>query len=343
MRLACASHAPRAAYSPASLPSPPPPSSGAALGTSGLTTATTQHHGHAGFIVCTSTMRGITTTAVALLAAAQNTAVCAPGLHIVVARGTGEPQGAGVTGLLADRIAAQVQGSAVAPLDYPATFTDPNYDASVAAGTKAMQAALDNYTAACPGAKVAVMGYSQGAHLSMDAICGGAGDGFDTAAPLAVSEVDGNVVAIVLFGDPTHRANTTYDRGTSIKNGVFQRSNASVAACTRYADRLVSYCDTGDVYFDAGQDKKVHSSYVQKYGDDIVEYVVAKYSGAGNATATTPASAASGSATASGTRAAPTTAAAATAAAAAAAASGRVVGGLYLGVPLAMLAIFQAL
>lgn len=113
-------------------------------------------------------MRGLTTASAALLAAgagavsaAPDSAACARGLHIVVARGTGEPPGAGVTGLLAAKIAGQVAGSAVSPLDYPATFTSPDYEDSVADGVRAMQGALDRYTAACPDGKVAVMGYSQ--------------------------------------------------------------------------------------------------------------------------------------------------------------------------------------
>ncbi|POR33881.1 Acetylxylan esterase 2 [Tolypocladium paradoxum] len=297
-------------------------------------------------------MRGLTTTAVAAAmlgasgaaSAAQNSDTCANGLHIIVARGTGERQGSGVTGLLADRIAGQVQGSKVAPLDYPASLTDPAYDVSVGDGVKAMQGALDRYTAACPDSKVVVMGYSQGAQVSMDAICGGAGGVFDSATPLAVNKVENNIVAIVLFGDPTHRANTTYDKGTSIRNGIFQRSNASVEVCAKYADRLVSYCDTGDTYCDAGKDKKVHGTYVQKYGDDSVKYIVAQYNAATENGGGTSTAAASGTAT-TATTAAPTgSGSAAVSGTTRAAASGLVVSGsLYLGVPLAVLAMFQAL
>ncbi|PNY25129.1 Acetylxylan esterase 2 [Tolypocladium capitatum] len=300
-------------------------------------------------------MRGITTTCLALLAGAgaagaQNSTACAEGLYIVVARGTFEAKGAGVTGVLANNVAGQVKGSTVVPLDYPASFANPDYITSVSDGVAAMQGVLGKYTADCPDGKVAVMGYSQGAQVSMDTICGGSGGTFDSAAPLAANKVENNLVAIVLFGDPTHRANTTYDKGTSINNGAFQRGDASVQVCTKYADRLVSYCDTGDVYCDLGADGKVHRSYVQKYGDDTVKYIVAKYNAAvkngggnstaiGTATATTAAPTTSGSATVSGTARGtaaplPTTVAA----------SGPVVrASLYLGVPLAMLAMFQAL
>ncbi|KAJ6445440.1 carbohydrate esterase family 5 protein [Purpureocillium lavendulum] len=239
------------------------------------------------------------------------TTTCAKGLYVLVARGTTEPQGAGVTGQLANNITAKIPGSKVEALVYPATFTDPAYQDSVAAGVKSMQVLVNRYLDACPDGKVAIMGYSQGAHVGMDAVCGGSGGIFDAARALPKPDVEKNVVAMVFFGDPTHVANVTYDKGTSIKNGLFERSNASVTTCKQYSDRLVSYCDTGDVYCDGGSNKKVHGGYVGKYGDEVVKYVVDKYNAAtgggnstssatGTATATTAAPTGSGSATATG-------------------------------------------
>jgi len=48
----------------------------------------------------------------------RNATTCATGLYIVVARGTTEPQGAGVTGLLAGNITAKIPGSKVEALVY---------------------------------------------------------------------------------------------------------------------------------------------------------------------------------------------------------------------------------
>ncbi|UNI19294.1 Acetylxylan esterase [Purpureocillium takamizusanense] len=231
------------------------------------------------------------------------TSTCATGLFVLVARGTTEPQGAGVTGLVAGNITEKIPGSKVQALDYPATFSDPAYQDSVAAGVKSMQSVVNNYLNDCPDGKMAILGYSQGAHVGMDAVCGGSGGVFDAARALPVADIKKNVLAMVFLGDPTHVANVTYDKGTSIKNGLFERNNASVETCKQYSDRLVSYCDTGDTYCDVGKDKKVHGGYVAKYGDEIVKYVVDKYHAAvigGNATTTTT------SATATATTAAPT-------------------------------------
>ena len=56
-------------------------------------------------------------------------------------------------------------------IDYPATLTD--YGSSSAAGTAAMTVALNNVAIECPSTKVVLMGYSQGAHVVGDTMCGG--------------------------------------------------------------------------------------------------------------------------------------------------------------------------
>ena len=94
-------------------------------------------------------------------AAAQNSTTCADGLYIVVARGTGEDPGTGVTGVIADNIAKQIQGSKVEALDYPATFTDPDYEDSEKEGVDDLQKLLTSYHSSCPNGKIAYLGYSQ--------------------------------------------------------------------------------------------------------------------------------------------------------------------------------------
>ncbi|OTA04821.1 CE5 acetyl xylan esterase AXE2 [Trichoderma parareesei] len=234
-----------------------------------------------------------------LLAASSTSAAaaattCAKGLYMVVARGSEEPAGTGVTGNLTSQIAARVPGSEVVAVDYPASFDD--YEDSEGDGVKAMRQLLNSYAEACPGNKIAVLGYSQGAQVATDTICGGAGDPFTSDKGMSDDVMD-DVVAVAIFGDPTHIANMTYDRGTSIHNGLFNRSSSSIEVCKSYASRIVSYCDTGDIYCDAGTNSTVHHMYLQRYGDEIVDFVVSQFekstssgsgSGSGiNATTTT--------------------------------------------------------
>ncbi|KAL7821260.1 carbohydrate esterase [Trichoderma aethiopicum] len=217
---------------------------------------------------------------------------CAKGLYMVVARGSEEPAGTGVTGNLTSQIAARVPGSEVVAVDYPASFDD--YENSEGDGVKAMREVLNSYGEACPGNKIAVLGYSQGAQVATDTICGGAGDPFTSNKGMSDDVMD-DVVAVAIFGDPTHVANMTYDRGTSVHNGLFNRSSSSIEVCKSYASRIISYCDTGDIYCDAGTNSTVHHMYIQRYGDEIVDFVVSQFeksagsgSGSGtNATTTT--------------------------------------------------------
>ncbi|KJZ73308.1 hypothetical protein HIM_07312 [Hirsutella minnesotensis 3608] len=217
-------------------------------------------------------------------AAAQgNVTSCASGLYLLVARGTTEPPGPGISGDLADNIAEEIKGSEVVSLDYPATLFDPDYKDSVALGARGMHDEVEEYAKLCPRSKIAIIGYSQGAQLTMDAFCGVGDASFGNTTRLPSDMVKKNVVAIVLFGDPTHVANTTYDKGTSIRDGIFTRDDATVKVCEGYSDRLVSYCDTGDTYCDAGRNRTVHVSYIYRYGDEVRKFVVDRYNKATNA------------------------------------------------------------
>ncbi|KAL7937310.1 carbohydrate esterase family 5 protein [Trichoderma chlorosporum] len=226
-------------------------------------------------------------------AAASSQPTCAKGLYMIVARGSEEPAGTGVTGNLTSQIAAKVPNSQVVAVDYPATLTD--YETSEGDGVTAMQKLLNAYGQACPGSKIAVLGYSQGAQVSMDALCGSAGDPFieDAAIP---SNVMNSVVAMAIFGDPTHVIDLAYDRGTSTHDGIFNRTAASVDVCKKYASNIVSYCDTGDIYCDSGSNVTVHHLYIDRYGDQMVDFVVSQYqksvatssSSGSNTTATAP-------------------------------------------------------
>ncbi|KAJ6441364.1 periplasmic binding protein domain-containing protein [Purpureocillium lavendulum] len=114
----------------------------------------------------------------------RDTAECASGLYILYARGTGEPQDTGMTHNISVEIAKRIPGSKVVPVVYPATFTSPPYQDSVDDGVTHMQAGIQKYAKDCPNGKIALLGYSQGAHVTMDSVCGGSGGVFDKAPPL---------------------------------------------------------------------------------------------------------------------------------------------------------------
>lgn len=73
-----------------------------------------------------------------------------------------------------------------------------------------------------------------------------------------------------------------------------------MTSCRPLADRIASWCDTGDVYCDNGQDSTVHGGYFGNYTTETVNWIVEKYDAAlatdeknggsesGNSTSTVP-------------------------------------------------------
>ena len=117
-------------------------------------------------------MRGILLT-VGLFAAATaaKSSNCTDGLYMIVARGSGEPAAAnpnglypkntGSAGYLANLIAAQINGSEIMGVEYPATLENPPYQQSENDGAAAMLQLVNEYHSSCPGSKMALLGYSQ--------------------------------------------------------------------------------------------------------------------------------------------------------------------------------------
>ena len=83
---------------------------------------------------------------------------CAP-VHIIVARGSGEPQGEGATGRLASRLKEAIPGTTSEAVEYPAKLSP--YPQSEGAGVRACKEQLTAYVKKCRESKIVLMGYSQ--------------------------------------------------------------------------------------------------------------------------------------------------------------------------------------
>ncbi|KAF3023552.1 hypothetical protein E8E14_010280 [Neopestalotiopsis sp. 37M] len=198
------------------------------------------------------------------------------GVGMIVARASTEAPGTGIIGGVADDVAAQLPGSTITAVDYPATLQ--NYQSSEGQGVAAMAQLVQNFTASCPGAKMVLMGYSQGAQVTMDVLCGTSETGFATTTPV----VSDNVAAVVLMGDPSNTPNQTFNAGTAQNAGRFPRQD--IASCGAVTDRIASFCNKGDTFCDSGNSLQVHLSYVQTNGPDATSFILSKVQG--NTTAT---------------------------------------------------------
>lgn len=101
-----------------------------------------------------------------------NQPVCPPA-QIISARGSGEDPGEGKVGFVAAAIAATRPRSQRDAVDYPARLIP--YSNSSSEGTAALTKQLTAFVQRCPKSKIVLLGYSQGAHIIGDTLCGGGG------------------------------------------------------------------------------------------------------------------------------------------------------------------------
>lgn len=142
-------------------------------------------------------------------------AACPP-VHMIVARASGEPPGEGIIASLATALKQQIPGSTSEALVYPAKIP---YSGSIPIGVTAMKAAIAKYTQACPTGKVIILGYSQGAAVLTDTLCGGGGGDVGPTTPGVTLEEGKLIKAAIGMGDPRFFPGTPYNAGTNHDKG----------------------------------------------------------------------------------------------------------------------------
>lgn len=152
---------------------------------------------------------------------------------MIIARGSNEDPGEGKPGMVADLVAAAIPGSGRVAVDYPATIVDPLYPNSVTDGINDAISKINAYINACgAGAKIALVGYSQGGNVMTNVLAGGVAKP-DPISPstAAYSECLTDLItwasinqcivtAVTVFGDPTFSADQSFNVGTSTSDGV---------------------------------------------------------------------------------------------------------------------------
>ncbi len=151
-------------------------------------------------------------------ATASSNSPCAV-VDIISARGSTEAEGAGKIGAVAEEVQKAVKATvATRAVKYKASLIP--YEPSVQEGDKAIKAELEEELAKCPGQKILLLGYSQGAQIVGDVLGGGGGtptffgqkDGTET--PPAAKSATEQVVGVIQYGDPRRIPGQSFDVGT---------------------------------------------------------------------------------------------------------------------------------
>ncbi|CAN8102024.1 unnamed protein product [Discula destructiva] len=194
--------------------------------------------------------------------------------QIFVSRGSTEDPGPGALGSISDAIVAACPSSRVTSNPYVALL-DP-YLSSEAQGVGNLTQLVTEYQACCPASQIVLLGYSQGAQVTADFLCGTSMVGF-AVTPAYAASVAETVSAIVLMGDPSFVKGQSWNRGDAANVSFFPRQDNQ--ACKPIAPQMISYCDSGDYFCDNGTSADaltIHEGYVEKYGTEAAKYVIGK-------------------------------------------------------------------
>jgi hypothetical protein len=116
-------------------------------------------------------------------------------------------------------ISAAIPGTSVEAIEYPALLTP--YNSSSFNGTQTTTKQLKKYVNKCEKARIVLLGYSQGAHVVGDVMCGGGeSPSLGPNTPPISKRYQNKVVAMIQMGDPRHLPLMTFDIGSSVKQGV---------------------------------------------------------------------------------------------------------------------------
>lgn len=154
-----------------------------------------------------------------------------PGVHVFGARETTASPGFGSSSTVVNMVTSAFAGSTSEAIDYPAcggqaSCGGVSYADSAKQGASAVTSAVNNFAAGCPDSQIVLVGYSQGAQIMDDALCGGGdtAEGVtDTSVPLSPAAV-GQIKAAIFMGDPRYVSGLSYEVGTCTAGGVSSRA-----------------------------------------------------------------------------------------------------------------------
>ncbi|KAK4496957.1 hypothetical protein PRZ48_011406 [Zasmidium cellare] len=197
-------------------------------------------------------------------------------IHVFGARETTGPAGYGSSSTFVNAILKAYPGSTSEAITYPAAGGD-SYGSSVQQGTQNIANQINAFNKQCPGARLVVVGYSQGAQIGDNALCGG-GDpnqGVTYTNSLISSAAAGAIKAVIWAGNPRNSpAESSFHVGTCTAGGFDPRPNGFT--CPAYSSKIRSYCDAPDPYCCNGNSATTHQGYGNEYGSNALAFVKSK-------------------------------------------------------------------
>lgn len=193
-------------------------------------------------------------------------------VHMIVVYGLTEA-GYGFDTPLVAAVQQLLPGSDATSVKYPASNVFPPYNIAVDIGAANTIKEIQEYVDSCPNSKISLLGYSQGAQVAMDAVCGTSSAGYIPSMPLAPKYAS-HMSSIVNFGDPSFVYPQPFDKGTATSSGIFPRLNNQ--PCLAYGKRLQNYCDAGDPDCAGaliGGNENVHHNYFNIYTNAAAAFV----------------------------------------------------------------------
>lgn len=161
-----------------------------------------------------------------------------PAVEVVFARGTSQQAGVGQVGqAFIDSLGPQLNGRSmgVYPVNYPGTMA---FASSAQTGADDVVAHVRDMMARCPGTRLVLGGFSQGAGV------------MDLAAPTLPPQANDHVAAIALFGNPTSPLAANLSGATFPPIGP------------PYDAKTIDLCADGDPACSGGGNIMAHTTYV---------------------------------------------------------------------------------
>ncbi|KAI1383408.1 carbohydrate esterase family 5 protein [Hypoxylon trugodes] len=200
-----------------------------------------------------------------------------PEIHIFGARETTALPGFGSASTVVNLVQQANKGATSESIIYPAAGGNV-YSASVTAGVTAVANQTNTFNKMCPGSKIIMVGYSQGAQIVDDAFCGGPDRvSLNTTKASISSGVSKMVAAIILMGNPRHVDGLPFNVGNATAGGFAARPAGF--KCPAFENIIQAYCDAEDPFCAKGNKTATHQGYGREYGQAALQFVQSKLEG----------------------------------------------------------------